>query len=319
MLRCHELLSGQSLKDVQLADALRKESSGSFWIDLVSPAHDLVTQIEHRLGVDIPTADEVARAGPTSRLYREDGRLFMTVTGVACADSDKPERSPITFILSKDHLITLRYQDFVAFRSVYSNLSTRSLEAKSTNAILLLLLNEMSDRFSDLLETLSAKLDRVSQQVFAKRRQLEEQLADIGRIGDLTSKIRDGLLSIQRLLAFYSEENQSMNFNADGPHLKRLMSDTKALLDQASFLISNINFILDGTLGLISIEQNKTIKIFSVVAVIFLPPTLIASIYGMNFQRIPELTFEWGYPLALVAMLASAVLPYWFFRRRGWL
>ena len=150
-------------------------------------------------------------------------------------------------------------------------------------------------------------------------RDFQKLIARIGRAGDLATKARESLVSIGRLLAFAIQASQARGRKGSGSRLKTVGRDVASLSDHASFLNQKINFMLDATLGMINIEQNAIIKIFSVAAVVFLPPTLIASIYGMNFTDMPELGLPFGYPLALALMVVSAILPYWYFKRRGWL
>lgn len=145
-------------------------------------------------------------------------------------------------------------------------------------------------------------------------------LEDIGRKGDLTSNLLECLVSLERMFGFLSHSIQQRKNERDlRARVKTLSRDCRSLIEHAGSLTYKVTFLLDATLGLITIEQNAIIKIFSIAAVVFLPPTLIASIYGMNFQFMPELEWLLGYPLALMLMVVSAVLPYQFFKRRGWL
>jgi magnesium transporter len=145
-------------------------------------------------------------------------------------------------------------------------------------------------------------------------------LEQIGRKGDLTSHIRDSLVTLERLVGFLGHVAMQRKSGKDlRERLKTLSRDVRSLTDHSSFLSQKITFLLDATLGMINIEQNAIIKIFSVAAVVFLPPTLIASIYGMNFEEMPELDWLFGYPFAIALMILSAILPYLFFKRRGWL
>jgi magnesium transporter len=144
-------------------------------------------------------------------------------------------------------------------------------------------------------------------------------LAKLGRSQSLNAKARDSLVSLARLISFASLSDQIEANRDHRDHLKSLQRDVQSLTDHSSYLSSNITFLLDAALGLINIEQNAIIKIFSVAAVVFLPPTLVASIYGMNFEQMPELKFAHGYPMALILMVISAVVPLWWFRKKGWL
>ena len=185
----------------------------------------------------------------------------------------------------------------------------------------------MIDRLADILERAAGEVDQVSRDIFepnaprtghAKR--YANILIAIGRMGDLTSKIRESLVSLGRLLLFLSNEIEQMKWDKESRALLKTMHrDVQSLSDHASYLSNKITFVLDAMLGVVNLEQNNIIKLFSVMAVVLMPPTLIASIYGMNFRHMPELDNIWGYPLALVAMLAAAVLPYLWFKHKKWL
>lgn len=180
------------------------------------------------------------------------------------------------------------------------------------------------DRLADILERVQRDMDKLSLEVFSAgngRRDMdfEDVLRKIGRAQGLTSRARESLVSIGRLVSFLSRPGEGTLDEPSGRSLMTLSSDVVSLSDHASFLAGSINFQLDATLGLINIEQNAIIKIVSVAAVVFLPPTLIASIYGMNFDFMPELKWPMGYPFAGLLMILSAVGPYWYFKRRGWL
>jgi magnesium transporter len=190
--------------------------------------------------------------------------------------------------------------------------------------VLLVLLDAVIDRAADILERVGADVDKVSHDIFdaegsAAERELtyRETLKTIGRKGDLSSKVRESLVSIGRLLLFLANEGEWQKDQR--AQLSTMQRDVQSLSDHVTYLSNKITFLLDAILGMVSLEQNKVIKIFSVVAVVLLPPTMVASIYGMNFKYMPELTWEFGYPLALLLMLASAILPYQFFKWRGWL
>ena len=251
----------------------------------------------------------------------------MTATLPSGMDTDSPESAPVTFILDEGRLITVRYSEPRAFPNFISRPRLHAHAAVVSGAdILLGLLNAIVNRIADVLEWIGVRTDGVSRQLFQrpsqrtrKRRDFQDLLGQIGHLGDLTSRIRECLMSIARLFAFLG---QSLDERGESPYrgrLRTLNRDAAALNDHVNFLSNKIGFLLDATLGMINIEQNGIIKIFSVVAVVFLPPTLIASIYGMNFEHMPELDWWLGYPFALALMVASALLPYGLFKRWGWL
>ena len=194
-------------------------------------------------------------------------------------------------------------------------------------SVLLGLLEAVVDRLADILERASRDIDAISLRIFNQAQQTggkssyQQVLQQLGRKGDLVSDLRESLMGMDRISSYLSlmARQRSQYQRSDREHLKTLARDIHSISEHAGFMAQKVTFLLDATLGMINIEQNATIKIFSVLAVIFMPPTMIASIYGMNFAHMPELSWPWGYPLALLLMLLAAIMPYWYFKRRGWL
>ena len=301
---------------------------GAVWVDLHNPLRLEESLVEESLGLDIPTREELAEIEASSRLYQEDGATFMTATLIKRGlDEERPESAPVTFILKGSQLVTVRYAEPRAFPIFIRRMQKPGQCASEGEGIFLSLLEAVVDRAADHLESVGRIIDDTSLQVFERsrgRRQrtkpFEELLIKVGEEGDFTSKMRESLMSIGRLVAFYSAVlDQRHDAKEDRVRLKTLQRDIHSLTDHSTFLSGKISFLLDAVLGMISIEQNGIIKIFSVAAVVFLPPTLVASIYGMNFQFMPELALWFGYPMALGLMVLSAVLPYFYFRAKGWL
>jgi magnesium transporter len=262
----------------------------------------------------------------SNRLYEEGGAVYMTATVGSKLDTPTPESSAITFILANGRLITNRYVDPTPVKRFMQYVERSPAACTSSATLLAGLLESFVERIADLLERVQTELDSVSHAIFPRTtgqspssRDLHSMIQKIGANGDLVSKARESLVSFQRLL-MYVQQATSVTLSQDQRgRFKSTLRDVQSLSDHATFLGNKIQFLLDAVLGLINLEQNNIIKIFSVAAVMFLPPTLVASIYGMNFHLMPELDKPWGYPLALVAMLASAVVPYIYFRRKGWL
>jgi len=296
------------------------------WVDLLEPTLEEERAVEQFLAIEVPTREEMREIETSNRLYEEDGALYMTATIVTRIDTDRPEAAAITFILVRNKLITNRYHDPLPFRRFTAYSQRHPTAASSALAVLAGLLEAVIERSADILERVSADLDELSTSIFATRergqdtsRDLRGVMERIARIGDVVSKSRESLVSLGRLLS-YVQQSSSVTLTSElRARFKTLSRDVLALADHASFLSSKTSFMLEATLGLINIEQNDIIKIFSVAAVAFLPPTLIASIYGMNFHFMPELDWKLGYPLALLLMVFSAVLPFLYFKRRGWL
>lgn len=297
------------------------------WFDLIRPEPGEEQMLEQRLGLDVPTREEMEEIEASSRLYYEKGAPFMTAILPAQTEGDDPEMAPVTFVLAGDRLITVRYHEPRAFATFAARARKSALGSTDGESVLVALLETTVDRLADILERAGADIDALSRRVFRAGRarpggggDLRGVLEDIGRKGDLTSNIRDSLVTLERLLGFLTHAAGQRSTSKDlRARIKTLARDARSLTDHSSFLSQKITFLLDATLGMINIEQNSIIKIFSVAAVVFLPPTLIASIYGMNFEVMPELDWPFGYPLALGVMVISAVLPYLLFKRRGWL
>jgi magnesium transporter len=192
-------------------------------------------------------------------------------------------------------------------------------------AVLMDLLDAVIDRAADILERVAAEIDDISHTIFeleagAGPPSYHDVLKQLGRKGDLTSKVRESLVSVGRLVLFIANESEDLKWPKEArAQLKSMQRDVTSLTDHASFITSKVTFLLDAMLGVVNIQQNNIIKIFSVAAVVFLPPTLIASIYGMNFKHMPELNEYYAYPLTLIAMVLAAILPYMFFKWKKWL
>jgi magnesium transporter len=296
------------------------------WADLFEPSPDEEKAVEALLTVDVPTRDEMKEIETSNRLYEENGAVYMTATVGSKLDSDTPESSAITFILANGRLITNRYVDPTPVRR-FMQYVERSPAACTSHATLLAgLLEGFVERIADLLERVQTELDSVSHTIFPRGTaaypssgDLHAMIQKIGSNGDLVSKARESLVSFQRLLMYVQQSNNVTLSQDQRNRFKSTLRDVQSLSDHATFLGSKIQFLLDAVLGLINLEQNNIIKIFSVASVMFLPPTLVASMYGMNFVHMPELDKPWGYPMAIGLMVLSALIPYIYFRRKGWL
>lgn len=305
------------------------------WFDLVSPEQRETKEVEASLGIALPTRDEMEEIELSARLYQEDGAEFMTMTALAGLDGDDPVKTPVTFILKGATLVTVRYADPKPFAAFLARAKRgNGLVCSTGETVMLGLLEAIIDRMADVLERCGNEIDAVSREVFRARkgavnagdkqkssRDLEGLIEQIGAKGDLLTATRESLVSISRLVAYHAALEGTGRKSAKDARqrIKLLQRDAASLGDHAQFLQGKINFLLDATLGLINLEQNQIIKIFTVASVAFLPPTLVASIYGMNFQSMPELNWAIGYPMALGFMVLSALLPFLYFRRRGWL
>jgi magnesium transporter len=288
---------GNSLERVPVAPDADAIPEDAIWIDLIAPtlAEDKLS--ERYLGIAVPTREEMQEIEVTSRLYVENGARYMTATLMYQSESETPRTTPVTFILSGHRLITVRYDEPRPFAIVPVKLGRACPAAVSGETVLMELLDAVVDRAADILEKISADVDQVSHDIFEpegsgfeRSRAYNDILKAIGRKGDLTSKVRESLVSIGRVLLYLANEADSMRWAKEmRAQLRGMQRDVQSLSDHAAYLSNKIQFLLDAMLGVVSLEQNNIIKLFSVAAVVLMPPTLIASIYGMNFHHMPEL------------------------------
>lgn len=297
------------------------------WIDLIQPTPDEVRLVEQALGIEVPTRAEMREIEPSNRFYQETGAYFMTATVLYNIEAPTPSITPVTFILAGDRLVTVRYAQPKAFPLFLQRVEKGDAPCANGAFITTGVLEALIHRMADMIERVQEDVDRLAQSVFdlrggmqTRNRRLDIILKGCGRAGNNTARAEEASTSINRLLHFFV---QATHERGDDPRvrqrIKAISRDTNSLLDHTRFLSGRISFILDATLGAISNEQNRIIKLFSVMAVILLPPTLVASVYGMNFQNMPELHWSFGYPFALLLMVVAAVIPYYVFRRKGWL
>jgi len=301
--------------------------SSTLWIDLLNPTPEEDACMEAALGIDIPTRAEMREIEASARLYVENGALFMTAFVIYAIEQAVPRSSSITFILTGDRLVTVRYAEPKAFPMFLARAEKGDASCSSAVDIMLGLIEQLVHRQADLIERIQDDVDRLAPAIFdikggqqTRSKRLDVVLRTIGKEGDIVARVQESAFSFSRLLAFLTGAQRDKG--SEGKASKRIKSvqrDVESLLDNMRFLSTRLEFLLEATLGMINIEQNQIIKLFSVAAVVFLPPTLIASIYGMNFKHMPELDWTFGYPLALATMVAAAILPYVYFRRKGWL
>lgn len=295
------------------------------WFDLLNPTDQDIARLEQRLGITLPTREGMDEIEVSSRLYSDGDNEFMTALLPSQADGHDYLLAPVTFILAQHHLITMRFHDPRAFGTFEQRAGKSGPGFKEGESAMLALLETIIDRLADILERAGRDIDTISRSIFSQTTtkagrgvNMKTTLQGIGRVGDLTSNIKDSLVTLERLVVYLHPKLKSDKADRRG-QIKAVTMDIKSLQDQSNFLSQKTTFLLDATLGLINIEQAAIIKIFSVVSVIFLPPTLVASIYGMNFRLMPELDWTLGYPLAIGVMVVSAILPFAYFKRRGWL
>lgn len=303
--------------DRDLADAV--------WIDLIQPS-DLEIARLRALGVPVPSLSEMEEIELSNRLYREDGLDYMTAMLPGERAGGDRTSMPVTFILSADRLVTVRHHSPRPFLTFPERAERSSLGCGTPGRLFLGLVEEIIARLADILEGAGRTLDQTTASVFERRavaaasERLQAALQDVGREAETMARVRLALLTLERMLAFYTATLE------DRPDDRRLraatraqMRDIQALEVHADFLGGRVSLAVDTTLGLINLQQNNTVRILSVVAALFLPPTLIGTIYGMNFTNMPELDEPWGYGFALALMGVTTVGTWLFLRWKNWI
>lgn len=296
------------------------------WIDLMVPSDSEITQLRE-LGVEVPTLEDMEEIEISNRLYREDGADYMTAVLPGEGREGTRVAMPVSFILSPDRLVTVRHHSPRPFLTFPERSERSTLGSGTAHRLFLGLVEEIIARQADILEGSGKALDESTQMIFETQSvargqgaRLQRALRQVAGEAEKMAQIRLGLLTIERMLAFYiatidgQQESERLR-----PVVKGQLRDVQALEVHADFLGSRVSLAVDSTLGMISLEQNHTVRVLSVVAALFLPPTLIASIYGMNFAVMPELAKAWGYPMALGMMVASAAAIWLLLRWKHWL
>ena len=301
---------------------------GSIWIDLLNPTPAEDAKVEQHLGISIPTKEEMHDLEPSEIIYAEDGAHYMTARVICQSETNVPKLADITFILTEKALVTVRYDEPGAF-NIFLNRVTKPGGCELEPAgVIEGLIEAIVDRAAEVLRGVGDRVDMRSRQIFdgdsahvEQGRVYQAVVRKIGLYEHIISIVRESMVSVERVLLYLSANFKRTKKAAGGfnPEWRSALRDVQAIEEHATSLSNKLQFMLDATLGLVSIEQNKIIKLFSVVSVALMPPTLIASIYGMNFKTMPELEWQLGYPMAVGMMVLFAVLPYMFFRWKKWL
>lgn len=303
--------SGNEVTDVQaLARAL--------WLDLVDPSDEERTLVEKHYRQSLPDTEDVDELEASARSYQDEaGDLHVHSMFLHKVD-DRPRNTTVAFTLSGNQLITLREREIPAFRLLRMRAKRQKGLAVDGVGILLALFEIKIDDLADTLEEVYTGLEHTSNLVLEENESpTEDAIDELARHEDTNGKVRLCLMDTQRALTFLLRHGKLGAEHSD--HARELLRDIESLLPHNAFVFDKVNFLLDAAQGFINIEQNQIIKTFSIAAVVFLPPTLVASAYGMNFDFIPELKWVLGYPWAIVLMILSGMAPYWYFKRKGWL
>lgn len=320
-------LSEQHLQPV---DPFAGHGSLPVWLDLLHITPEEEQLVEHWLGIDIPTRAEMREIESSSRFYTENGAVYANVVVVVKSNTPEPESHDIGLVCYKGMLITIRYSEPYSFTLLAQRRYEGSAAAFNGHTLLAEWLEIIVSRMADMLEDSGQNLDVLNRTIFRPsiqgrdrrsqtRPDYDDILRQIGVSADLCARTRESLWHMERMLSGMTQYASPPLDGECKQRVKVVQKDIATLAEHVTFQSSKVNLLLDATLGMTNIEQSGIIKIFSVASVVFLPPTLVASIYGMNFTLMPELKLTYGYPLALVMMVLSALLPYLYFKRKKWL
>jgi magnesium transporter len=331
MLSVHTCIAGKTAVIEEFS--ARALPADVVWVDIFNGDAAEVAFVERATGLHVPTLTELSEIESSSRLRIDKGALNLSTPLVYHTELGEPVTTSVGFLLRHDLLITVRFADIDVFSNFAETAAKPDAVHHSSTGAFTGLLEAIVDGMADGLERIGADLDAVSKRIFRtgttrttvrlrpahEDADLREILRKVGRAGDLSAKIRDSLLGFGRMVPYV------MSLGADWlpaeikPHLETLRSDIASLNDYDTHLANNVQLLLDATMGLINIEQNNIIKVLTIVSVVGVPPTLVASMYGMNFHHMPELDWAWGYPYGLILIALSAILPLLWFKLRGWL
>ena len=301
--------------------------TGATWIDLCEATEEERAQVEQATGKRIPDKNAISEIESSSRVYTEDGAMYLSTPLPASSDAAEP-LSAVGFVLTNQLLITVRFAENTVFDGLFHGCQ----KGKPSGAceVFLRILEALVDRSADKLEHCGSDLDALSHRAFhseaterRKRKKVSETLhaalRKLGRLGDRISQLRDTLLGLGRIAAFVCETGDTVLRHEEQPRLKAVRADIASLNDYQQHLSGKVQFLLDATLGFISIDQNDVVKTLTIVSVVGVPPVLVGGIYGMNFKYMPELDWHFGYPFALILMLVTGLLPLVWFKWRGWM
>ncbi|QJQ07232.1 magnesium/cobalt transporter CorA [Undibacterium piscinae] len=316
------VLHNGRLSQINVENREDLENTLPIWVDLTDPNEDEREWVKSIYGVTLPGEDEVKDIEASARYYEADSGDLHLRTDFLIDDDDQPASTvTVAFILARDILFSVHATDLPVFRLVRMRARSRPGSIADYKDVLMDLYATDAEYSADALEGIYQNLEDVSRAVLQKDFSDQDAALALNAIAqeeDLNGRIRRNMMDTRRAVSFLMR-GRLLN-SEQFEEARQILRDIESLDGHTSFLFDKINFLMDATVGFININQNKIIKIFSVASVAFLPPTLIASIYGMNFKGwFPELEWSFGYPFALTLMLASAITPFWYFRRRGWL
>ncbi|RBQ29487.1 magnesium/cobalt transporter CorA [Aliarcobacter vitoriensis] len=292
-----------------------EDKSSVIWIDMLFPTTSEVRAVEELFDMKFPTKQETEEIELSSRYWEEDNRIEIN-SYFLINDKNEPINETVSFILQEKLLISVRYKNLASFSTFTKRLLASPREYKNGYSIFCQIIDIRIDADADIIENLSKDITVLRKKVFHDDSDTEDILEKISTFEDLNMKIRENLTDKQRIL---NSLIKSQKFVDEKKEIPIMLKDIKSLIEHTNFNFERLDYLQNIFVGLLSVQQNKVIKIFTIVNVIFLPPTLIASIYGMNFVNMPELNWEYGYLFSIGIMVLAAVSPLIIFKKKGWI
>jgi magnesium transporter len=318
MLRLFKLQGSTLREDLQADENTKVALANALWIDAREPSDEEREELNTFLRAELPESDDVEEIEFSARYFQDGAGIHVHSLFLAPGESGRHSTATVAFILQDKRLITLREEDIADFRLLRMRTRAGQVQVASPSELLVTMFEQKVENLADALEDIHRKLEDVSRMVLEDNdAELEDAIDQLAKLEDSNGKIRLCLMDTQRSISFIQKHiRDSVELQETTREIKR---DVDTLMSHTAFLFDKINFLMDSTQGFINIEQNQIIKIFSIAAMVFLPPTVVASMYGMNFKIIPFSDWPYGFELALAMMVLSAVLPYWYFKRKDWL
>jgi len=315
MLRLFDFTNGKlaERKGASVEDAV----SHTGWIDAQDTSDEERERLEVLLHTELPESDDVEEIESSARYFTDASGIHVHSLFITQSEG-RVDTSTVAFILQPGRLITVRESELADFRLLRMRARRGQVDAHSAQALLLTIFEQKVENLADAIEDLHHELEKVSHTVLEdSEAELENAIDHLAEVEDNNGKIRLCLMDTQRSISFLQRQLRDQTVVQE--MVPEILRDIDSLMSHTTFLFDKINFLMNTTQGFINIEQNKIIKIFSIAAVVFLPPTLVASMYGMNFKVMPELEWAFGYPWAIGLMILAGIAPYWYFKRKGWL
>ncbi len=304
---------------IRVNETTQDQLNEAIWIDLLDPSDDERSVLERRLDQTLAEEHELEDLEASARFFEDEDGLHLHSFFYCMDDDDYADIATVAFTIRDGRLFTLRERDLPAFRLYRMRSRREKLIDGNAYELLLDLFETKIEQLADVIETIYAELEQLGRVILDGKQgeDFDNALSTLTSLEDASSKVRLCLMDTQRALSFLLRKTRLPNNQLE--QARDVMRDIESLQPHNESLFQKVNFLMQAAMGFINIEQNRIIKLFSVVSVMFLPPTLVASNYGMNFHNMPELDFAYGYPLAILLMVAAAVAPYFYFKRKGWL